>query len=184
MKITAITRYKHGELYEILNRVGWTQSELARQTNIRVTQISDIINLVRRPTIEQADAIQAAFGTVGEYLDVLTEWPETFLGIKRGYKRETTAEVPMERLLDHAEVLQISAPEYEDNDLEERMEYVMSCLPNRSRTVLRERFWNGKTFKQIGKEIKITPSRVSAIVGIAIRMLRHPMMIRKLRERT
>ena len=58
MKITAITRYKHGELYAILQRIGWTQSELARQTNLRIGTIGDIINLVKRPTVEQADAIQ------------------------------------------------------------------------------------------------------------------------------
>ena len=143
MKITAITRYKHGELYSILKRIGWTQSELARQTKISICRIGDIINLVTRPTSDQADAIQKAIGTAGEYLDVLSEWPESFDGLKRGYKREQTSEVPMERLIFHPEVLQLAAAEYDDdNSLEERMKTEISELTQKQKIILRERFWN------------------------------------------
>ena len=180
MKITAITRYKHGELYAILQRIGWTQSELARQTDLRIGTIGDIINLVKRPTVEQADAIQKAVGTAGEYLDVLSEWPETFEGLKRGYKREQTAEVEIDRLLDHPEVLQIAAPEYEDNNLEECMESVMSEMPKQTQIVLRERFWNSKTLEETGKKLKRTKDRVRQIEAKALRMLRHPTRLQKL----
>lgn len=182
MKITAITRYKHGELYAILKRIGWTQSELARKTDLGKGTIGDIINLVKRPTVEQADAIQKAVGTAGEYLDVLSEWPETFEGLKRGYKREQTAEVPMERLLDHPEVLQLAAPEYEDNGLEHRMETIIGELPNQQQVVLRERFWNDKTLEDTGKnkQLGLTRDRVRQIEAAALRKLRHPERIKRL----
>lgn len=181
MKITAITRYKHGELYAILQRLGWTQSELARQTGLRSGTIGDIINLVKRPTVEQADAIQKAVGTAGEYLDVLSEWPETFEGLKRGYKREQTAEVPMERLIDHPEVLQLAAPETSSEDgLEERMESVIGELPKQAQIVLHERFWNGQTLEATGQRLKRTRDRVRQIEAKALRMLRHPTRIKRL----
>ena len=180
MKITAITKYKHGELYAIIQRIGWTQSELARQTKMSASQIGDIINLVKRPTPEQADAIQNAVGTAGEYLDVLSEWPETFAGLKRGYRLEQTAEMPMERLLDHPEVLQIAAPEEGDNNLDERMASAIETLPKRVQTVLRERFWNGKTLEATGKRLKRTRDRVRQIEAKGLRMLRHPTRLSKI----
>jgi transcriptional regulator with XRE-family HTH domain len=84
MNITAITRYKHGDLYSVLQRIGWSQKDLARKTGIYAGLIGKIINLVRRPTAEQADAIQKAVGDAGEYIDVLSAWPESFEGLKRG----------------------------------------------------------------------------------------------------
>lgn len=180
MKITAITRYKHGELYSILKRIGWTQSELARKTGLHNNTICNIINLINRPTVEQANAIQKAVGTAGEYLDVLSEWPETFEGLGRGYKREQTAEVEMERLIDHPEVLQIAAPEYDDNNIEEHIESVMSEMPKQTQIVLRERFWNGKTLKETSKNINRSIERVRVIEFKAMRMLRHPSRLKKL----
>lgn len=182
MKITAITRYKHGELYAILQRIGWSQAELARQTGIQQRTIGNIINLVKRPTSKQADAIQRAVGVAGEYLDVLAEWPESFEGLKRGYKREQTAELPMERLLDHPEVLQIAAPEYEDNGLKDRMEAVISELPEKQQVVLKERFWNNKTLEATGenKQVGVCGDAVRHIQAQALRKLRHPERLKRL----
>lgn len=180
MKITAITRYKHGELYAILRRIGWTQSELSRQTGIHPATIGNIINLAKRPTAEQADAIQKALGIAGEYLDVLAEWPETFEGLKPGYRREQTADVPLERLLDHPEVMQLAAPEYEDDGLEERVEDAMSKLSPRHRFVLRERFWNGELLATIARRTKTSRERVQQIEAAALRELRHPARLKSL----
>lgn len=184
MKITAITKFKHGELYAMLQRVGWTQADLARHSNLAPSRIGEIINLKRRPIQKEAEAIQMALGTVGQYLDVLSEWPETFIGLRRGYRREQTIDVPMERLLDHPEVFQIAAPEdYVDEgiDLEKRVESVISKIPKRYLMVLRKRFWENKTLKQVGKELKVTRGRIATIESAALRLLRHPAKKRKLR---
>ena len=183
MKITAITRYKHGELYAILQRIGWTQSELARQTDLRIGTIGDIINLVKRPTVEQADAIQKAVGTAGEYLDVLSEWPETFEGLKRGYKLEQTAEVEMENLLDCREAMMLPAPEPTLEDavhLEDAMESAMSDLTKQQKFVLKHRFWKDETLEEVGNKLGRTEDRVRQIEAKALRMLRHPKRLQKL----
>lgn len=183
MKITAITKYKHGELYEILKRIGWSQAELARQTDLSIWKIGDIINLVKRPTAEQADAIQRAVGTAGEYLDVLSEWPETFEGLKRGYKREETSEVELETLIGNRDAMMLKAPESEDTtDLDSALEQVIAELKPREQAVIKDRFWNGLTIEQAGKKHRVTGQRIRDIEVHAIRRLRHPEKMKKLAE--
>lgn len=181
MKITAITRYKHGELYAILKRLGWSQAELARRTGLRPELIGEIINLARRPSAKQADAIQSALGQAGEYLDVLSEWPEAFVGLQRGYKRVQTEDVEMDRLLDHPEVLQLAAPEVEETtEIDERLEALIGELPEKEQVVLRERIWNGNTLNGIGKKIGVSGCRVRHIADKALRRLQHPSRIQRL----
>ncbi len=180
MKITAVTKFKHGELYAMLQRVGWKQSDLARNSGLSENRIGEIINLQRRPIQKEADAIQRALGTVGEYLDVLSEWPETFVGLKRGYRREQTIDVPMERLLDHPEALQIAAPEYQDDEIEERVKSVISKLPERNRQILIKRFWENKKLEEISNEIGVGKQQVHNLEKRSIRMLMHPARARKL----
>jgi DNA-directed RNA polymerase sigma subunit (sigma70/sigma32) len=180
VKITAVTKFKHGELYAMLQRVGWKQSDLARNSGLSENRIGEIINLQRRPIQKEADAIQRALGTVGEYLDVLSEWPETFVGLKRGYRREQTIDVPMERLLDHPEALQIAAPEYQDDEIEERVKLVISKLPERNRQILIKRFWENKKLEEISNEIGVGKQQVHNLEKRSIRMLMHPARARKL----
>jgi RNA polymerase sigma factor (sigma-70 family) len=181
MKITAITKYKHGELYAILQRIGWTQSELARQTDMHASEIGLIINLVRRPTAKQADAIQKAIGTAGEYLDVLAEWPEAFEGLKRGYKREQTAEVELENLIGNREAMMLPAPDTEDtSELDNALQNVLNQLPNRERSIIKERFWNGKKYSDIAKCYGLSSLRISQIEAMALRRLSHPERTKKL----
>lgn len=173
MRITAITRFKHGDLYAILQRLGWTQSELARKTGITPTKIGAIINLVRRPRIEEADAIQHALGEAGEYLDVLAEWPETFKGIRPGFRYVQSADVSVDALCDHPEVLQIAAPPTPDTtDLDKALEEIVGELPALHQATLRERFWKGKTATQAGREREVTRSAESYNERKALRLLR------------
>jgi len=69
MEITAITKFKHGGLFKALRKLGWSQNELARRTGLSPNWIGQIINLHTRPSRQQADAIQKAFGDAGEYLE-------------------------------------------------------------------------------------------------------------------
>ncbi len=177
MKITAITRYKHGQLWAVLQRLGWSQTELARRTGLTNRVVGFIMNLVRRPTEEQANAIQQALGAVGEYFDVLSEWPETFQGLKPGYKVEQTEEVEMERLLGCREALQLPAPEsgYEDDEtFEDKLNEALSRLSPKYQIVIRRRFWHKETLKQIGEKINLSPEQVRVIECRAIRTLRGP----------
>jgi RNA polymerase sigma factor (sigma-70 family) len=184
MKITAITRYKHGELYAVLNRLGWTQAELARRSGTSQGIVGEIINLNRRPTQKNADAIQKALGEAGEYFDVLEQWPETFEGIRPGTRKEETMEVPMECLIGCREAMMLAAPEQRpDNGLEVAMDECLASLTEREKRVIEARFYEERTLNDVADELgfrKNDGESVRQIEVKALRKLRHPKRIRML----
>lgn len=183
MNITAITRYKSGTIYTLLKKLGWTQVELSRRTKIRQQNIGQIINLFKRPTPEQANAIQMAFGEAGEYIDILSEWPETFQGLKTN-KVEQTADIDTETLLDNPEILQIEAPpvEHYDDKLTAALEDAMSTLTDREREVITQKHIHNKTLSEIGREFRRDRQSIANIETRAFRELRKASRLKKLLE--
>ena len=82
MKIAAITKFKHGELWEALTKLNWSAKRLAKEVGVSDYTIYSVLNLRRRPTRIIADRIQRALGEAGIYLDVLELWPEAFEGLE------------------------------------------------------------------------------------------------------
>jgi transcriptional regulator with XRE-family HTH domain len=180
MKITAITKYKHGGLYNILQKLGWTQAELSRRSGVNPTAVGEIINLTKRPSVQQANSIQIAFGDVGEYFDVLEEWPATFNGCG-GLKHVVTKDIPTEQLLGNHEAMNLPAPEMTvDYGRKEKLELVLETLTRKEAWVLRERFYGGKTLQEVGDQFDVTGNRVRMIEAKALRKMRHPERIRLL----
>jgi len=174
MKITAITRYKHGELHRILTSLGWTQSQLAERCGISKQKMGSVINLRLRPSAALASKIQFALGEAGHYLDILAEWPESFKGLRRGYKVERTEDVEMVRLADHPEVVQL-ADESSEGVWEEMQNAVgdaVDLLPAQERRVIRDVFFNGMTEKDAAIPHGVSRSRIHQIEGSALRKLR------------
>jgi transcriptional regulator with XRE-family HTH domain len=181
MRITAITRYKHGELYHLLLKLGWSQAELARRTQIHPTIIGKIINLVCRPRPDQAELIQKAFGEAGEFFDILGEWPEGFTGLKKGLITEQTAEVPMENLLSCAEALNVPMlPASILDDLSTRLDSVMDTIPAKEAEAIKEYYIDGKTGAAIGRENNRSREWAFQKIKRGLRRLRHPMRLRLL----
>lgn len=183
MRITAITRYKHAELFAILKRLQWSQAELASRSGLPIYVINRIINLTKRPTQEHANAIQKAFGEVGEYFDALEQWPETFVGLQRGTHKEETMDVPMERLLGCREAMMLPAPEStRDPELEALLERGMEDLSEKERRIIEGRYFDGKSHEDLGREFQCTRSSISAVEAQALRKLRKPRHLRRLAD--
>ena len=183
MKITAITRYKHGELYAILNRLGWTQSELARRAGLDAGRVGEVVNLNKRPSQKTANAIQNALGEAGEYFDVLEQWPETFQGIKKGTTKEETMEVPMECLIGCREAMKLPAPEQQSGDgLDTVMDECLATLTERERQVIEARFYEYRTLDEVGGQYRVGRERVRQIEAKALRKLRSFTRMEKLRQ--
>jgi RNA polymerase sigma factor (sigma-70 family) len=181
MKITAITKFKHGELFAILKKLGWSQLELARRAGVDAGAIGKVINLHKRPSKGIATAIQRAIGEAGEYLDVLEQWPETFVGIERGAKHEVTRDIEFESLLECPEAMLIPARDSCDNqELAGVLDDALKELTPRDRRVIEMIFYEGKTLQQSGDELSIARERVRQIGCRAIRVLRHPEIAQKL----
>ncbi len=183
MKITAITRYKHAEIYNLLKQLGWSQSDLAAHSNLTPSVIGEIINLNKRPKPKQANAIQLAFGKAGIYLDVLETWPETFLGIKKGTKVERTTEIDFEHLLDCREALMIAAPDPVDTtEIDAVLMSQVKKLTPKEIKVIDLTLLQNKTFKEAGKKMKIGGTRAAQIQRKALIRLRHPEKLKPIKE--
>ena len=184
MEITAITRYKHGELYAILKRLGWTQAELARRCGLDARRIGGIINISKRPSQKTADLIQKTFGEAGEYFDVLEQWPELFAGLGHCTKKEETMDVPMECLLGCREAMMLPSPEQDPyNGLKVVMGECLETLTEREKYVLEERFYQSRTLNDVANDSQFGKGgreRVRQIEARALRKIRHPMSIRTL----
>lgn len=114
MKIAAVTKLKHGDLYEALEKAGITQSQLARDIGHDSYRISNYVCLKVRPTEEIACKIQIALGKYGVYIDIDKAWPREFKGINKSAKQVVIKEIPLDRLIDETERKQISANESYD----------------------------------------------------------------------
>jgi hypothetical protein len=141
MNVTAVTRFKHGDIYQLLKKLNWTQSELARRAVVHPTRISQIINLRKRPSVEIAQKIQNAFGEVGEFLDILAQWPELFKGLESPAVIEQTREIDIQSLNANPEVFQLeSGNSVAASDLREQVEFHISQLPPRHSSLAKAMF--------------------------------------------
>ena len=83
MKVSAITKFKQGDLWGAIKRLGWSQSRLAKEAGLDDGLVGKYINLLKKPTAEIANKIQIALAKHGEYLDVFAIWPENFKGLEQ-----------------------------------------------------------------------------------------------------
>jgi DNA-directed RNA polymerase sigma subunit (sigma70/sigma32) len=180
MKMSAITSTGNDALNKALIRLDWTQSDLARRSKINISIISDIMNLRKPPTEQEANAIQRALGEAGEYLDVLEHWSATFAMPNCGHEEQPCLKVRFESLWSHAEAMQLAVPECENEGLEEAMETVLSGLAKKTYEVLKQRFWKGESRTRIGDVLGVTHERVRQIEAHAFRTLRRPTWFKKL----
>lgn len=192
MKITAVTRFKQGDIWRLLRKHGWTQAELARRSGMTQQALGKIINMILRPTEKQANAIQSAFAEVGEYIDVINLWPERFSGYPKPLCIEQTRDIEVEML----EVEESLADDYvkrlrrenHEGDLKSGMVEALSTLTDRQRAVLSLRWgvrndeYAPRTLEHVGRILNLTRERVRQIEATAMRKMRHPQRKAMLQE--
>lgn len=180
MRISAITRFKQGDLWQAIRRLGWTQSELARRCGIEPKAIGKYINLQERPSEARANLIQTALAEAGEYIDVLEAWPETFRGLNRAPVIEQTQEIDVEQLTD-ADLLKLAAPDTSANEkFYELMEQGIEDLDERDKKIMRLTS-EGLTLEQIGRRFQISRERARQMREEAAGRVRRN-MLRKVKK--
>lgn len=172
MNIAAITKFKSGAIWSLLRKLGWSQSELARRSGLHNSRIGQIINLQRKPSEKEADAIQLAFGNAGEYLDVYAEWPEQFVGLKPGMKVEQFADVDVDSIALHKcpEAFQIAAPEV--GELVTEIAEAFDSLTEREKLVLDELcvgYEAAENRQTTAAKFGVNPTRIDQIKNGALR---------------
>jgi RNA polymerase sigma factor (sigma-70 family) len=180
MNITAITKFKQGDIYRALQELGWNQSDLARATGLSVSRIGDYINMKRRPSQEQAEKIENAFGKAGVYIDIASIWPESFEGFKKRPVIEETRDIEPSALLGG-----LHEPSFITEDKQEALRLIddaLSSISTRERRVIEAKVFKGKTYAEIGRAEGVSPSRAMSIYVFALKKLRHPSRIKNMRE--
>ena len=181
MKVTAVTKFKQGDLYNALKKLGWTQTELAKRAGVSKHMIGYALNLRSKPSPSNIDRIQKALADAGQYLDVLAIWPEDFKGFNKSVTVEQTKEVDLA-------LLGASIPALHDtmkpnlDDARRLIEKSLAILPEREAKIVRSRHFDRKDLSEIAKEQKVTRCTISTIYNRALRRLRCPRQEKTLRE--
>ena len=196
MKITAITKFKQGDLCNALQKAGWTQTELAKRTGIHVTRIGEYCNLKAKPNTEQANKIQKAFGAVDVFVDVSAIWPAEFVGVKKTITIQQTQEIDVHLLQSRPHELHDTCKpdiEFVRNKLSVALNLAflknkewLGCgidrLSDREKYVIDQRFFKQKTLSQVSQNLPVGPARILQIEKRALRKLRHPERMKYINE--
>lgn len=174
MKITAVTKFKHGILFNALKQLGWTQADLARETGARPCTIGAICNLKTRPSVQLANAIQNAFGNHGIYIDVTEAWPETFKGFGRTITIEQTQEVEMLKLEAEQEFsrrLSLGFNNFVDSERSRLLNQCFETLDEKEKKIIELRIVNSATLEAVAEEIGCSRERVRQIQACGLHKL-------------
>jgi len=185
MKVSAITKFKQGDLWGAIKRLGWSQSRLAKEAGLSVSRVGYYINLIHKPNAETAKKIQIALANHGEYLDVLAIWPENFKGLDGSLVFEQTQEIDFQSLNFHKSDLHDTCKPSLDN-ARQYINEVLESLTPREQIIIEQRFGllgqRSKTLEQVAVKCKVTRERIRQGENKALRKLRHPVRIKYLRN--
>jgi len=140
-----------------------------------------MINLRHKPSSSSLNRIQKALGDAGEYLDVTVIWPENFKGFEKSVVIEQTKDVDL--LLPNIESLALHdsmKPDFEG--ARQLIEKAMENLSKREVQIVREKYFDGKTFRDIGLQQNVSRCAVDEVCRRAFRKLRNSHKIKLLRE--
>ena len=182
MKVTAVTKFKQGDLYNALKKLGWSQAELAKRSGVSQQAIGYALNLRNKPSPSNIDRIQKALADAGQYLDVLAIWPEDFKGLNKSVTVEQTKEVDHVLLGANTSVLHDTMkPNFDD--ARKIIDETLSELTPKQASYIRETFLDGKTCEEAGKEVGKTRSNYNMHRNNVLRKIREsPRLIKKLQE--
>ena len=98
-------------------------------------------------------------------------------------------EIPTNRIESFVEHAQLSGgaalqlgpgEECQQVEMEQTIDEVLGTLTDRERSILKARFWEGKTLEETGSEHNVGRQRARQIEAKALRKLRHPTRLEKL----
>lgn len=179
MKVAALTRFKQGDLYLILKKLGISQKELSERAGISRTALGLIMNLRRPPTIRLAEKIQATLAKAGENVNVMKLFPEAFIGFKKAPIVEQIQEITPKQLKyyeRHQELmLEDAAPPVPDAVFQDKelLEFALSCLSDRERDVIESTVIRGEPCSVMAAKWPVGQQRINQIKNRALNKIRY-----------
>lgn len=178
VKIAAITRFKHGSLYQLLKKHGWTQIELSRRSGINQSDIGRIVNLHIRPTDDRINKIQKAFAEVGEFIDVLALFPKNYEGAGKSIVFEQIKDVEPELIADAVRNTLDYHNVKSSEILHDGLQKALLQIDEIERIVINERFIQNRTLQDIANDHNFSLERVRQIQNNGLKHLRQPYNMR------
>lgn len=176
----ATLRIQQGRLKAAMQELGIdTAADLARRSGVSQSTIWELLNFRESPRAKNGEwrvvtlAVCKALGS--EPIDIFPE--------------HLDHEIPTNRIaafVEHAqlsgrEMLQLGpGDEMQQAETEQTIDEVLGTLTDRERSVLKMRFWEGKTLQETGRACNICSQRARQIEAKALRKLRHPARLKKL----
>lgn len=177
----ATLRIQQGRLKAAMQELGIdTVAELSRRSGVTQQKIGNLLNFRESPRAKNGNwravtlAVCKALGS--EPSDLFPE--------------HLDHEIPTNRIASFVEHAQLSGrenlqlgpgEECQQFEMEQTLDEMLGTLTDRERRVLKARFWEGKSREEAGREHNIGGQRVSQIEARALRKLRHPTRLEKLR---
>ena len=175
MKITAITKFRQGDMNSAVKRAGISHMELARRAGISYPAYSAILNLRRKPSRETCQKIQNALAEAGEFLDVFAIWPEKFVPLKKSLTIEQTEEIEVTQLNDCHNGVAATLPEFCEEEILRATQLLETILDDRERIAVKLRSGfdgNAATFKEIGVVLGVCLENARRITNRGLAKLR------------
>ena len=184
MKIAAITKIKHGALFELLQKLGWSQVELARRCGYKGGggDIGRIINLNARPSEHLLIRLAKAFAEAGEKIDVEELFPASYIGFKRSLSVIQVQDVEpemIEKFVEHQRLMLTEAQPPVPGEAissEEALEEFRSELDKREYELLRMIFVEQLSYAEAAKKLGISHQYIrNNLIPAALRKIRNVM---------
>ena len=175
MKVTAITKFRQGDLHNAIKRTGLGLMEVARRAGLSYRCFSSVLNLRSKPSRATCDKIQKALAEAGEFLDVFEIWPEKFVPLKKSLTIEQTEEVEVTQLNDFHNGIAASIPEFCEEEISRATELLETLLDDRERRAVKMRCgFDGKasTWEEIGNAFGVSRERARQITNLGFAKLR------------
>ena len=175
MKVTAITKFRQGDLHNAIKRTGLRLMEVARRAGLSYTCFSSVLNLRSKPSRETCDKIQKALAEAGEFLDVFAIWPEKFVPLKKSLTIEQTEEVEVTQLNDFHNGVAATLPEFCEEEILRATQLLETILDDRERIAVKLRSGfdgNAATFKEIGVVLGVCLENARRITNRGLAKLR------------
>jgi predicted DNA-binding protein YlxM (UPF0122 family) len=169
MRVAALTRFKHGMLYELLKDLGWSQKKFSIETGIGYQTINNICNMTIRPNEAQMSQIEIALGKAGKLVDMQRLFPPSYIGFKRALRVVQVADVEpwqLEAFRQHqTRLLEDAQPPLppEMIDTEDKLAQIMKLLEgtehgltDRERDVIHSHTFKDERFDEIAERYKLS----------------------------
>ncbi len=172
MKITAVTKFKHGILLDSIRATGFSVCAFARHIGVNASSLCHYVNLAKKPSFIIAEKIISGLATLGVVTSFEELWPEAFT--------PTGKLITIEQSQDVEPLLLSQYVQYESDrllsnsngetppEIPESVQFALKSLRPTARKIV-NLYCEGMKVEEISKEVKIHRNRVGQIFDHSIR---------------